>query len=393
MSNYAKLKTNLKLAIQRLKLLEKKKTEQSLKGRKEIADYISINKPDRAKIRVEHIIREDNMVEGLEIIEMFCDLLLARFGLIEKMKELDPGLDEAIGTILWVSPRISNDVQEFKLISDILTSKYGTPYAESCRADRIGNVNEKVKRRMGIEPPSKLLIEQYLIEIAKNFNVNYIPDPSLFLTPSITNDLIKFDDYKGGSNNNGGGAGGFSGSSGGGGFDKSEYAAAAASVPSAPVIGFEPLSNKVDGSFTYPSIPPPLPKNLPYDSNDDNTDSLPPRYVDYSGQPEYFEDKKKAYMGPEIQADGTPLPYKQGAPTNAADQFHFSPPPTYQEKATPKGPSAPFSAKVGRNAFLDDLPSVPDDAPTGDVDANRNDDNNDLNFDDLSKRFENLKKF
>jgi len=352
MSNYAKLKTNLKLAIQRLKLLEKKKTEQSLKGRKEIADYISINKPDRAKIRVEHIIREDNMVEGLEIIEMFCDLLLARFGLIEKMKELDPGLDEAIGTILWVSPRISNDVQEFKLISDILTSKYGTPYAESCRADRIGNVNEKVKRRMGIEPPSKLLIEQYLIEIAKNFNVNYIPDPSLFLTPSITNDLIKFDDYKGGSNNNGGGAGGFSGSSGGGGFDKSEYAAAAASVPSAPVIGFEPLS-----------------------------------------QPEYFEDKKKAYMGPEIQADGTPLPYKQGAPTNAADQFHFSPPPTYQEKATPKGPSAPFSAKVGRNAFLDDLPSVPDDAPTGDVDANRNDDNNDLNFDDLSKRFENLKKF
>ncbi len=30
--------------------------------------------------------REDYMVEAMEIIEMFCDLLLARFGLIDKMK-------------------------------------------------------------------------------------------------------------------------------------------------------------------------------------------------------------------------------------------------------------------------------------------------------------------
>ena len=58
----------------------------SLKARKEIADFLSINKADRARIRVEHIIREDNYVEAMEMLEMFCDLLLARFGLIEKMK-------------------------------------------------------------------------------------------------------------------------------------------------------------------------------------------------------------------------------------------------------------------------------------------------------------------
>ena len=40
-SNYTKLKTNLSLSIQRLKLLEKKKTELAQKSRKEIADYIS----------------------------------------------------------------------------------------------------------------------------------------------------------------------------------------------------------------------------------------------------------------------------------------------------------------------------------------------------------------
>jgi hypothetical protein len=28
----------------------------------------------------------DYMVEGMEIVEMYCDLLLARFGLVESMK-------------------------------------------------------------------------------------------------------------------------------------------------------------------------------------------------------------------------------------------------------------------------------------------------------------------
>ena len=35
---------------------------------------------------MEHIIREDYMVEAMELLEMYCDLLLARFGLIESMK-------------------------------------------------------------------------------------------------------------------------------------------------------------------------------------------------------------------------------------------------------------------------------------------------------------------
>ena len=36
--------------------------------------------------QVEHIIREDYLVEAMELLELYCDLLLARFGLIETMK-------------------------------------------------------------------------------------------------------------------------------------------------------------------------------------------------------------------------------------------------------------------------------------------------------------------
>lgn len=55
--NYTKLKTHLRLVISRLKLLEKKKSELTQKSRKEIADFIQAGKYERAKIRVEHIIR------------------------------------------------------------------------------------------------------------------------------------------------------------------------------------------------------------------------------------------------------------------------------------------------------------------------------------------------
>lgn len=53
--NYSKLKTNLRLAVNRLKLLEKKNTELALKARKEIADYIAAGKAERGYILKTHI--------------------------------------------------------------------------------------------------------------------------------------------------------------------------------------------------------------------------------------------------------------------------------------------------------------------------------------------------
>ena len=58
----------------------------NVKARKEIAEYLAQNKDDRARIKVEHIIRDDYLVEAMECLELYCDLLLARIGLIETQK-------------------------------------------------------------------------------------------------------------------------------------------------------------------------------------------------------------------------------------------------------------------------------------------------------------------
>jgi vacuolar protein sorting-associated protein IST1 len=203
-----KLRVSLKLAINRFKHLEKKKTENAIKARKEIADYLSQGKDERARIRVEHIIREDYLVEAMEILEMYCDLLLARFGLIETMKTCDEGLLEAVCTLIWITPRLSTDIAELKQISEQLALKYGRPFAEQARANKTNSVNERIVERMSVQAPPRSLVENYLVEIGKSHNVPYTADPSAFLD----DDVPIFDDrHLGGGGSDGGGSGGGSG--------------------------------------------------------------------------------------------------------------------------------------------------------------------------------------
>lgn len=216
--NYTKLKTNLRLAVNRLKLLEKKKTELAQKARKEIADYIVAGKPERAKIRVEHIIREDYLVEAMEIVEMYCDLILARFGLVTQMKEIDEGIEEAVSSIVWVAPRLQADVLELKICADIFTVKYGKPFAESVRAAIPPHkVSDKLMHKLAIQAPPKLLVEKYLIEIAKIFNVEYEPDPLVMKDDKPNPGDSILIDLSDRNNLDGAGSGGGSSAGGGGG--------------------------------------------------------------------------------------------------------------------------------------------------------------------------------
>uniref|UniRef100_A0A8C4ZK01 IST1 homolog n=1 Tax=Gadus morhua TaxID=8049 RepID=A0A8C4ZK01_GADMO len=208
-----RLKVNLRLVINRLKLLEKKKTELAQKARKEIADYLSGGKDERARIRVEHIIREDYLVEAMEILELHCDLLLARFGLIQSMKELDPGLQESVSTLIWAAPRLQSEVAELKIVSDQLCAKYSKEYGKLCRTNQIGTVNDRLMHKLSVEAPPKILVERYLIEIAKNYNVPYEPDAMVRpeVSPGEEADLIDVDsDNKPRGGGGGGGGGGFS---------------------------------------------------------------------------------------------------------------------------------------------------------------------------------------
>ncbi|XP_004600610.2 IST1 homolog isoform X2 [Sorex araneus] len=309
-----RLRVNLRLVINRLKLLEKKKTELAQKARKEIADYLAAGKDERARIRVEHIIREDYLVEAMEILELYCDLLLARFGLIQSMKELDTGLAESVSTLIWAAPRLQSEVAELKIVADQLCAKYSKEYGKLCRTNQIGTVNDRLMHKLSVEAPPKILVERYLIEIAKNYNVPYEPDSVVMAEapPGVETDLIDVgftDDVK---------KGGAPGRGGGGGF-------------AAPVVGPDgavpmpmPMPMPTPGTpFSYP-----LPKGPVDDTNADKNVSSA-QIVGPGPKPEAKPSPRPVdtydnFVLPELPSVPDTLPTASaGANTSASEDIDF----------------------------------------------------------------------
>ncbi|KAH8305196.1 hypothetical protein KR018_000545 [Drosophila ironensis] len=399
--NYNKLKTNLRLSLNRLKLLEKKKAELTQKSRKEIADYLAAGKIERARIRVEHIIREDYLVEAMEMVEMYCDLLLARFGLITQMKELDVGIAEPVCSLVWVCPRLQNDISELKIISDVFVSKYGPQFGEDNR-NATGNhqVSEKLMHKLTLQAPPKLLVENYLIAIAKNYNIEYEPDPQVMQEEQPQAHLIDFSDR---NNLSGGGGGpappqmGFIG-----------YP----SVPPLPAMP-EPPSNK---PFNYPPFgggpgggggacavqptPPPFAYNIPPNQPPQPPQPLvlPPKCAeekdlntnfinhetsneDGSGSPD------ENILRPKPENDPPPR-YTSINPVNL--QNANKPKPQPRSKLPPGHPTQPSAPPALDFPSLPNVPcDLPDVSPPG---AEKKNDDDEIDFDELSRRFENLKK-
>ncbi|RUS25046.1 regulator of Vps4 activity in the MVB pathway-domain-containing protein [Jimgerdemannia flammicorona] len=173
--NPTRLKVQLKLSINRLKMLQSKKSAQNQHQRREIAHLLEAGKEESARIRVEGIIREDFLMEAMEILELYCELLLARFGLLEQMKNCDPAIAEAVNTIIYSAPRM-DQVKELGSVRDQLVAKFGKDFALAALENQNDVVNSRIISKLQINTPDPYLVTRYLEEIAKSYSVRWTSD-------------------------------------------------------------------------------------------------------------------------------------------------------------------------------------------------------------------------
>ncbi|CAG8155346.1 unnamed protein product [Penicillium olsonii] len=80
-----RLLSTLRLLIPRLRLLQKKDTASSVAQRRELSQLLSEGRDASARIRVENVIATDIAVEVMEMVELYCELLLARANVLDQL--------------------------------------------------------------------------------------------------------------------------------------------------------------------------------------------------------------------------------------------------------------------------------------------------------------------
>lgn len=138
--------------------------------RRAMAQLLEAGKIDSARIRVENIIRSDITTELHEILELYCELILARAGLLDG-PTCDPGLEEAIKSIIYAAPK--TEIKELNTVRALLAEKYGKQFVLDAMENTGGGVNEKVVKKLSVTPPKDELVQGYLEEIAKAYGVNW----------------------------------------------------------------------------------------------------------------------------------------------------------------------------------------------------------------------------
>lgn len=180
---------------------------------------------------------------------------------------MDEGLEEAITSIIWATPRLQSDIGELKVITEQLTSKFGKQYVAAVKENQFNTVNDKLIRKLSVQAPKRLLVEQYLIEIAKSHKVPYEPDPRVMSEEAGHDALLDFasaDSIAGsrkppGSGSGGGGYGG--GGAGGSGGNNVPPVSLQSMQPPPPMYpttqtfrDYENTSNSLDASSSMEVI-------------------------------------------------------------------------------------------------------------------------------------------
>lgn len=170
-----KCKTLLKLASSRIKLLKNKREIQLKQLQRELAQLLENGQDTTAHIRVEHIIREKNIMEAYDTLEHFCELLIVRMPIMESQRECPLDLKEAVASLIFAAPRAS-DLPELLEVQTMLSFKYGREFVASATELRPDcGVNRLVIEKLSARAPTATVKLNLMKEIAEQHNIEWDP--------------------------------------------------------------------------------------------------------------------------------------------------------------------------------------------------------------------------
>lgn len=184
-----KLRSQLKMASIQIQISSNKKTALSKERMREIGMFLNedVPKEEKARLQTEAFIHDDNMIQAYDILKLQCDLLGERAKLIEQRRQkCPPDMLSCISTLIYAEQFV--DIKELSLIRKQFYDKYGKRFEEAALENKESNVNEKITRLLSISPPEQFVVQSYMIEICKQFEIDW--EPKNIITQPSTTSLI-----------------------------------------------------------------------------------------------------------------------------------------------------------------------------------------------------------
>ncbi|XP_038702362.1 uncharacterized protein LOC119998944 isoform X2 [Tripterygium wilfordii] len=171
--NSSKCKTAAKMAVARIKLLRNKREVVVRQMRRDIAMLLQSRQDATARVRVEHVIREQNVLASNEFVELFCELIVARLTIIAKQRECPADLKEGIASLIFAAPR-SSEIPELASIRKIFEKKYGKDFVSAATDLRPNcGVNRILIDKLSVRTPTGEVKMKILKEIAKEYQIEW----------------------------------------------------------------------------------------------------------------------------------------------------------------------------------------------------------------------------
>ncbi|KAG5439517.1 hypothetical protein PCANB_002092 [Pneumocystis canis] len=163
-----KLKIQIKLCINRLRLIQQKMSAIHKQQEKELIVLSEKNMKQNLMIKAEKMIREDMKVELLGILDLYCEMLLSRFYLLKKGC-CHEQIEQAVCTLVYAAPRC--EIKELHNMSEIFRLYFGREFIHNSIENKHGKVDLKVVEKLSNELLNNDSVECYLQEILRPYNM------------------------------------------------------------------------------------------------------------------------------------------------------------------------------------------------------------------------------
>ncbi|EIW60055.1 uncharacterized protein TRAVEDRAFT_27771 [Trametes versicolor FP-101664 SS1] len=172
----ARVKAQLRLTAQRLGQMQDRMESQAQITQRDIATLLQQGNIALARAKAQKQMREDVKGNLMQMLEMHLGVILGHLNELERSDMPSPLVIEAASSIIYAGPKIES--KDLHQVREFLLHALSPDFARSAVENRDNYVSHKVLRAVAAPPPSATELDMYLYNVARSYNVHWLPDLS-----------------------------------------------------------------------------------------------------------------------------------------------------------------------------------------------------------------------